>query len=123
VTPTSLRREKGSIIMRNKIAAEAACVAILYAGIAGIVIPAAPVEATPARVTSARATPAETLMSAAGTPGVFLPGARGFTAGDGPPTSAQCLASYGIPCYSPLQVEQAYDLRPQYARGRPDRLR
>jgi subtilase family serine protease len=103
--------------MRNKIAAEAACVAIVCAGIAGMLVQAAPVEAAPARVTPARATLAESLISAAGTPGVFLPGVRGFTAGDGPPTSAQCLASYGIPCYSPLQVEQAYDLRPLYARG------
>jgi subtilase family serine protease len=35
----------------------------------------------------------------------------------GPPTSAECLASLGVACYSPLQVEQAYDLPPLYAQG------
>lgn len=64
-------------------------------------MPASPAEAVPTPVTSA-----------AGTSGVFLPGARSLTTADGPPTSAWCLASYGIPCYSPWQVEQAYDLPP-----------
>jgi subtilase family serine protease len=34
-----------------------------------------------------------------------------------PPTSAECVARYGIPCYSPLQVERAYDLPPLYKKG------
>jgi subtilase family serine protease len=43
--------------------------------------------------------------------------ANGVAAASGPPTSAECLASLGIACYSPLQVERAYDLPPLYARG------
>jgi subtilase family serine protease len=34
-----------------------------------------------------------------------------------PPTMAQCLASSGLPCYSPAQLQQAYDLRSLYRRG------
>jgi subtilase family serine protease len=34
-----------------------------------------------------------------------------------PPTSAECVASYGIPCYSPVQVERAYDLPALYKKG------
>jgi subtilase family serine protease len=113
--------------MRNNIA-WVACAAVLCTVVAGTLAPAAPVvagtlapavpvEATSARGASTGGAPAATLMPAAGAPGVFLPGIRGFTAGDGPPTSAECLASYGIPCYSPPQIEQAYDLPPLYARG------
>lgn len=52
-----------------------------------------------------------------GTPPMIFSPARDFAAASGPPTSAQCLASYGIPCYSPVQVERAYDLPPLYKRG------
>ncbi|MGD0195775.1 MAG: protease, partial [Candidatus Dormibacteria bacterium] len=34
-----------------------------------------------------------------------------------PPTTAQCEALYKIPCYSPIQMEQAYNLLPLYAKG------
>jgi subtilase family serine protease len=34
-----------------------------------------------------------------------------------PPTTADCLATAGIPCYAPFQLQQAYDLKPLYARG------
>lgn len=108
----------------HTIAAGAACAAIFCAGIAGTAgtaMPAASVTVKPARAgahhVATRAAQAETRSSSAETPGPVLPGARGLTAADGPPTSAQCLASYGIPCYSPVQVEQAYDLPPLYARG------
>jgi subtilase family serine protease len=40
-----------------------------------------------------------------------------FAGGHGPPTSAQCMKKYGLACYSPLQVERAYDLPPLYAEG------
>jgi subtilase family serine protease len=33
-----------------------------------------------------------------------------------PPTSAECVKQLGIGCYSPLQVQRAYDLQPLYAR-------
>src|SRR4029077_3983149 len=34
-----------------------------------------------------------------------------------PPTTADCIASAGIPCSAPSQLQQAYDLKPLYARG------
>jgi subtilase family serine protease len=34
-----------------------------------------------------------------------------------PPTTADCLASAGIPCYAPFQLQRAYDLKPLYDRG------
>jgi subtilase family serine protease len=35
----------------------------------------------------------------------------------GPPTTAQCEAQFQVACYSPNQIEQAYDLGPLYAKG------
>jgi subtilase family serine protease len=35
-----------------------------------------------------------------------------------PPTTAQCQSSFGISCYSPTQLQAAYDLQPLYARGK-----
>ena len=34
-----------------------------------------------------------------------------------PISTSDCLAMFGIPCYSPLQFRTAYDLNPLYARG------
>jgi subtilase family serine protease len=34
-----------------------------------------------------------------------------------PPTTAQCQSRAGISCYSPTQLQAAYDLQPLYARG------
>jgi len=34
-----------------------------------------------------------------------------------PPDTAYCKANIGISCYSPLQYQQAYDVKPLYARG------
>jgi len=34
-----------------------------------------------------------------------------------PPTTAQCLASIGIPCYAPSQLQRAYNLKPLHRRG------
>lgn len=48
---------------------------------------------------------------------MIMPTAPRTAATNEPPTSAQCLASIGVPCYSPPQVERAYDLPPLYARG------
>ena len=36
---------------------------------------------------------------------------------DAPPTTAQCEAQFHIACYSPNQIEQAYNLAPLYAKG------
>jgi subtilase family serine protease len=52
-----------------------------------------------------------------GVPRTTLPVAGRSAAASGPPTSAQCVAAYGITCYSPLQVERAYDLPPLYSKG------
>lgn len=37
--------------------------------------------------------------------------------GPAPPSSAWCLRKYGLACYSPEQIQRAYDLPPLYARG------
>jgi subtilase family serine protease len=68
-----------------------------------------------------------TLFSAAGVaaggadaavrPATGFPAGHGFAAAAGPPTSAECMKALGIACYSPRQVERAYDLPPLYARG------
>ena len=42
---------------------------------------------------------------------------HGFAAAAGPPTSAECMKALGVACYSPVQVERAYDLPPLYGRG------
>jgi subtilase family serine protease len=44
---------------------------------------------------------------------------RGWHAGPltAPPTTAQCLKQLKIPCYSPLQLQQAYGLPKLYAQG------
>jgi subtilase family serine protease len=34
-----------------------------------------------------------------------------------PPTTADCIATAGIPCYAPFQLQKAYDLKPLYKRG------
>jgi subtilase family serine protease len=61
---------------------------------------------------------APTVAAAAATSGRLVPLARHldqrWTA---PPTTADCLASAGIPCYAPFQLQRAYDLKPLYDRG------
>jgi subtilase family serine protease len=34
-----------------------------------------------------------------------------------PPTQAQCVAAFGVPCYRPAQLETAYNEQPLFARG------
>ena len=34
-----------------------------------------------------------------------------------PPTQAQCVAIYGIPCYDPAQIQTAYNEQPLFHRG------
>ena len=50
-------------------------------------------------------------------PAQGFPAGLGLAASGGSPTSAECVREFGIACYSPLQVERAYDLRPLYAKG------
>jgi subtilase family serine protease len=93
----------------NKICAMA--VACAAAGLAAASVPG------PAGA-AAGGTPAAALP----VPGIAVPGTSFspralFAASPTPPTSAECVARMGIPCYSPVQIERAYDLRPLYARG------
>jgi subtilase family serine protease len=44
------------------------------------------------------------------------PGPTGI-GGPTPPSSARCLRKYGLACYSPEQIQRAYDLPSLYARG------
>lgn len=75
------------------------------------VLLAAPQAATPpARPGLAAAAPA-----AAGIPG--LRAAHDSTPGNPPPTPAQCVQDFGVVCYSPRQIEDAYDLGGLYASG------
>lgn len=48
-------------------------------------------------------------------PGVVA-GPHVASAGE-PPTSAQCIANYGIACYSPQDMRNQYDINPTYAPG------
>jgi subtilase family serine protease len=51
--------------------------------------------------------------------GALRPGARLLADHhwQAPPTTADCLAAAGIPCYAPFQLQRAYNLNPLYARG------
>jgi subtilase family serine protease len=40
-----------------------------------------------------------------------------FLSASGPPTTASCEAQFRVACYSPNQLEKAYDLGPLYAKG------
>jgi subtilase family serine protease len=79
--------------------ASAAAVALLGVASAGAAVTAHP--AKPARVAVAR-------------PDLIR--YRNFHATQ-PPTTAQCLNSFGLACYRPAQFQQAYDLNPLYAKG------
>jgi subtilase family serine protease len=90
---------------RNPIVIAALCVVL---GGATAAIPAS---------TGAAATTSPAFTAGLGMPSMIVPTARHLAATSGPPTSAECVALLDIPCYSPLQIEQAYDLPPLYKRG------
>ncbi len=52
-------------------------------------------------------------------PGIIHPTPLQPSAGanDGPPTTAYCKAQFHVSCYSPLQLQTAYDLTPLFKRG------
>lgn len=77
------------------------------------------VAAVPAAASAAAGGQAAAAMSPVGigTPRMTFSASRDFAATNGPPTSADCLAKYGIPCYSPREVERAYDLPRLYEKG------
>jgi subtilase family serine protease len=105
---------------RNKISAMAAACAVV--GLAATVTSVAPAAARAAggSAPAAGGTPAAALpVPGIGLPGSYFPTVSPAPAAPSlaPPTSAECVADLGIPCYSPVQVERAYDLPPLYARG------
>jgi subtilase family serine protease len=51
------------------------------------------------------------------TPAPPRPAGVGGFSGPAPPSSARCLRKYGLACYSPGQIQRAYDLPSLYARG------
>jgi subtilase family serine protease len=110
---------------RNKILAAAGLVAcalitmVVTAGDGGILAAAAagpaaapgtgPVKADPGGTRPpAPAGPADSATTTGGAPDPSHGAA---------PTSAWCIRAFGINCYSPRQLQQAYDLPPLYARG------
>jgi subtilase family serine protease len=94
--------------VRNTIVIAAACAVLGGAAAAMPVTAGAAVDGRVATTTS---------TIGIGTPRMTFPVARHFAAASGPPTSAECLASLGVACYSPPQMERAYDLPPLYQRG------
>jgi subtilase family serine protease len=98
----------GGMRVRNTVVIAALCAALSGATAA---IPASAGTAVGSRAAATAPT------IGIGTPTVIVPAALHSVATNEPPTSAECLASLGIACYSPLQVERAYDLPPLYAHG------
>ncbi|HEX9356319.1 MAG TPA: hypothetical protein VF933_21195, partial [Streptosporangiaceae bacterium] len=60
------------------------------------------------------ATPPSTTPTTPATP---APSGTARAPAPAPPPSALCQQSYGLACYSPQQIQRAYDLPPLYARG------
>ncbi len=87
---------------RNRFLVLAAAAACALPGVAGVTAGSA----------GAAVQPASSFPPAQG-----FPAGLGLAASGGPPTSAECVRELGIACYSPLQVERAYDLKPLYAKG------
>jgi subtilase family serine protease len=85
-------------------AGTAACALLCISGAAG---------AAAAAPAAAPAFPAGLGMPAV--PGAFR--AAGTAPVPAPPTSAECVQDLGVACYSPLQVQRAYDLPSLYSRG------
>ena len=65
----------------------------------------------------AAAGPPSALAAAAATHPVPAIGGHVFADTVTPPTTATCLARFGISCYQPFQVQKAYNLAPLFARG------
>ena len=110
---------------RNKILAAAGLVAcalitmVVTAGDGGTLAAAAAGPAAAPGTSPIKADPGGTRP-----PAPAGPADSGTTTGGAPdpshraaPTSAWCVRAFGINCYSPRQLQQAYDLPPLYARG------
>ena len=62
--------------------------------------------------------PVTTAATAAGNGGVVPQIIVGRTVpGDTPPTSAQCIAEFGIACYAPADLRNQYDFTTAYSEG------
>jgi subtilase family serine protease len=95
------------ILLAASLAACALITMVVTAGDGG-----PPVAAAPGTDPVETQHPAAANPSAPARTGVF-PDPSGRAA----PTSAWCVRAFGINCYSPRQLQQAYDLPPLYARG------
>jgi subtilase family serine protease len=92
------------------IATVAGCALLTVAAMAGD----GSVLAAPARALPGPSRHAVTAWTAASPAALSVAPARG---GGAAPASAWCARAFGINCYSPGQIERAYDLPPLYARG------
>ncbi|MGH3171863.1 MAG: hypothetical protein ACRDN0_39135, partial [Trebonia sp.] len=97
--------------VRNTVVIAALCATL------GAATAAMPASAEAAGGGGIAATASTAATDSLGVPPMIVPGTLRSAAAGQPPTSAQCLASLGVPCYSSPQVERAYDLPPLYARG------
>ena len=83
-------------------------------GGAGFAIAAAATSRTaPPSASKASSAPAAAGTGPATTPKAAAPPETA----DAPPTSAECKARYGVPCYGPAQIEQAYGTPQLYKKG------
>ena len=98
-------------------AAAAGCALLGGAGVTGSAVTTGPATGLGSATTTGPATttghPISTAHSTPARPSRSAPPATSAR----PPTSAGCMKEFGIACYSPLQLQQAYDLPSLYARG------
>lgn len=101
---------QGRLLLAAGIAGCALLTVLVTAGDSGTIAAAAP---GPAAAPGSR--PGNTQPPPPG-----RPGSPGISPGPGhlaAPTSAWCVRAFGINCYSPRELQRAYDLPPLYARG------
>jgi subtilase family serine protease len=89
------------------------CALLLVASVTGTFAPVASAK-TNATVTHHRVA-ARRMHTAAPVPNLVL--GPHLAAAGGPPTSAQCIAAYGIACYAPQDMRNQYDFNSEYALG------
>ncbi len=103
---------EGDVYMRVRVAVAVGCMGLTAALAAAAPGPGitSPVAARPAAVGPAGSS---ALADVAVRPGVRHVGRVQAS----PPTTAGCEKAYKVACYVPAQIQQAYNLRPLYARG------
>jgi subtilase family serine protease len=93
---------------------------VLGAGCLGLVALTAPASsATPTTLTSATTLTSVTTRISMSQQARVVPLAKRLSTRhwQAPPTTGDCLAIAGIPCYAPVQLQQAYNLKPLYDEG------